>query len=69
MVVKGQEGPARGELVALGSITTIFLTTIFPFQHSHSSIVAAHLFKTACELVLPLWLQTTQARCSAPNAV
>ena len=44
---------SRGEPVVFGLISTIILTTIFPFQTSHS-IIATHPFETAREPVLPL---------------
>ena len=54
--------PSRGEPVVLGLISTLFLTTVFPFQNSHS-IIATHLFET----VLPSLSQTAQALRSAPD--
>ena len=57
---------SRGEPVVLRLISTIFLTTVFPFQTCHS-MKATHPFETAHGSVLPLWSQTAQARRSAPN--
>jgi hypothetical protein len=57
----------KSEPVVLGLTSTIFLTTVFPFQTCHS-MIATHPFETARESVLPLWSQTAQARCSASDA-